>query len=210
MKILTLKDQEVLTGLFKDFLQRTWQKDHVNTLLVEESMKVMTYSLDKVAVTKEQKKEVFDKSFDLVVQIAFHFLSKKQIFNPLVILASADTLFLCEVTQSSSYDAKKFSLIGKYAKKSKCFSGVFVALSAENPEKKPTLVMISIAYDESLTFKSGGDSLVEICFPKYHDDAPLELSLIEFSLKDPAISNIIENIRKPDVEIISLNSISFN
>ncbi len=208
MKILTSKEHEILSELFKDLLKRKWKTSHIDTSLVEESMKVMTYSFEKEVLTKQNKKEIFDISQDLVKQILLHYLNNREKLNPVVVLASPTALHLCEIRKGSVKDMEKFSLVGKYAKQHKCFSAVFtIMLSQVNGS---AAYMVSLAYDENLTFPDGKDASLTFCVPAFEEGKKAQMTFINFSHSDIFTENIIQNMRKPSGDIGSLKTVNFN
>ena len=208
MKVLTKKDQGFLSQLFKELLKRKWKESHIATSLVEESMKVMTYSFNKT-LTKKDKKEIFDVSYSLAKEILLYYFKKKEYLNPIVVLASPNALHLCEIPYNLNRDVSKFSLIGKYAKKYKCTSAVFVTMSHSYHVKNLAAYIISLAYDESLCFTHGKDMSIVFCMPLFKN-TKVETKFLNLPYDCPLTDIIIDKMRKPIGRIIPLNSVSLN
>lgn len=201
----------------KDFIQRSLkllQEGKGKLLSGEESMKVASLPIFPL-IHPQDKEEIFAITTDLLKETALRLLHKGKHFNPTVFLIARDKFYLCEIEKISQDFSKKFSLIGKYAKKYDCMAAVFAGvgeiLIKEGDSFVEALFIISLAYDESLIFERGEDNRIDVFLIKRED----KIELIEYPkpLKGSSFEeddNVLNGMRKPIERIISLGKIHFN
>lgn len=197
----------------KDFIQmlvKLLQEGKTQVLLSEESMKVTSLKLN-FSIPLEDRKEIFNIAEDVLKESVIGVLKIGMPFNPVAYLISPETLYLCEFEKISQDISKKFSLIGKYAKKYNCPAVVFAAVGeviSENKDfQEKALFIISIAYDERLIFEGGRDSKMSVFLIKKEDE---EVQILPFENVFKNSENFFDNLRKPIEKITTLGKIIFN
>ncbi len=182
----------------------------MKAVAADEVMKVASLSLKGKNLTITDRREIFQIAKELLKNTAEQIIAEKKIFNPTIFLLSSEKLYLCEMQNISIDQKNRYSLIGKYAKKYKCFGAIFAGLteiSFSKSEKIDSLLVVSIAYDERLCEK-GIDVNTESYFFNVNEliKIPINIDLE----KDVQGSLILKGMRKPIEEMSPLPFVNFN
>jgi len=202
--------------LLEILLKLTGKERKMTKIAADESMRVASITLNRQIQSIEDKKEILDIVKTQLKVMAEEIISQGKRLRPMAFLLSPSKAYLCEMQEIAQDANKRYSLLGHYAKKFKCYGGAFISasetvfrISHDDNILRETLFVVSIAYDETLLFERGEDIKTEV-YLIAKEGNEVVLSPI------PPYSNIelekdaLNGIRKPIADIISLGKTYFN
>ncbi|MCK9543658.1 MAG: hypothetical protein M0R03_16690 [Novosphingobium sp.] len=179
---------------------------------LNEKMKVTSVSIPDNFFSKKGEKDLIKNAKKMLKDSVKRALTNEKDFNSLALLISPNKLYLCEICEVFPQEKKKYSLIGKYAKKYGCSAAVFA--EKQKRKGKDILLFISIAYNERLVFSGGKDTLEDtyVIVKNYNGkfDRLEKISNSSARVRRNEITNIINHIRKPLTRLVSTNKVYVN
>jgi CTP synthase (UTP-ammonia lyase) len=181
----------------------------MKAVAADEVMKVASVSLKGKSLSIEDRREIFQIAKELLKSTAVQVFLEKKVFNPTIFLLSSEKLYFCEIQNISTDQKNRYSLIGKYAKKYKCFGAIFAGLAELSFSKSKnidSLLIVSMAYDERLC-DNGMDASVESYVFNTHELIKVPINI---NLEKDIQGSLLNGMRKPIENIATLPLVNFN